>query len=57
MVGRRKNTRAYARENPKILLYKKFPKGGRKNWPKKKGGFSHTWKPRDNPHYQPIVEK
>ena len=51
MDDRRKNTRAYVRENLEIPLYTKLENVAKKFLPKKKGESSHTWKPRDNVQY------
>ena len=42
MADKRKNTRAYTRDNPDIPLYTDFPQGGRKYQGKKKEDLNPT---------------
>ena len=50
MADKRKNTRAYVKENLDIPLYKELHVVNRRNNTKKKGEAIHTWKPRENVH-------
>ena len=43
MVDRRKATRSYAKENPKVPLHEELPLVTRKNGKKKRGETIHTW--------------
>ena len=48
MIDRRKNTRAYMKENLEVPLYTELPHDGRKNKPIKKGDPNCTLEPTDN---------
>ena len=43
MDDRRKNTRAYTRDNPDVAICTDLPHGGRKNLNKKKVDPNPTW--------------
>ena len=53
MDDKRKNTRAYAKENPDVFIYDEFPLVTRKNNNNKKGEVMQTWRPRDSAHDNP----